>query len=69
MSNEECLYNVDFICRCPHFENNTEAAVSIFNIFSYILWLLAEWLESMRFREVSGTSNEHMFSLSKIAVT
>ena len=27
------LYNVDFICRRPHFKNNTEAAVSILNIY------------------------------------
>ena len=33
MSNEECLYNVNFICRRPHFKSNTEAAVSIFNIY------------------------------------
>ena len=37
MSNDECLYNVDFICRRPHFKSNTEAAVSIFNIYSKTL--------------------------------
>ena len=30
------VYNVDFICRRPHFKSNTDAAISIFNIF-YIL--------------------------------
>ena len=57
---------MDFICRRPHFKRDTEAAVSIFNIYTHVCTCVLILIGSDRYGEYKNILREYRTFRSSI---